>query len=77
MTGMRYFRATLTIFTTSSVEVGYTTTLCASPAHDQLHDASNRNAKAGAYRGDENSAKTRVPPAGRALSSPPPPQTTP
>ena len=77
MTGMRYFCATLTIFTTSSVEVGYTTMLCGSPAHNQHHDASNQNAKVGAYWGDENVAKTCVPPAGLALSSPYPLQRMP
>jgi len=30
-TGMRYLLATFTIFTTSAVELGYTTTLCAMP----------------------------------------------
>ena len=53
MTGTRYFRATLTILTTSSVEVGYTTTLCGNPAHNQCHGRSSiaGNAKSKAAPG--------------------------
>lgn len=40
MTGIRYFLATLTIFTTSSVEFGYTTTLCGHPSQKRRKNIS-------------------------------------
>jgi hypothetical protein len=49
--GMRYLRATLTIFTTSSVEVGYTTTLCGSPEHHGWHHRSGRKEKKSVHTG--------------------------
>ena len=45
--GTRYFRVTLTFFTTLSVKVGYTTTLCRSPEHSSWHHCSFREAKKG------------------------------